>query len=179
MKLYSAVPHSMADERTMSVVTMVNSALPNHQKVETIMAMTQIRSYYCGPAKVRTYYFPAWFYLTFAKPRASTRQHPTVKFANITCILRLIDEPVEDDFSRDVSDSKESDNKTLLGPREEVEPSDSFAMMYADSELDFDAVSLMSVLADKVTPEAKEDIPLPSGMLIGEDSGTFELGEWV
>jgi len=46
----------MADERTMSYVTMVNSAQRNCQKVDTIVAMAQVNGYYKAeePAKVRT-----------------------------------------------------------------------------------------------------------------------------
>ena len=36
----------MADERTMSVVTMLNTAQRNRQKVDSVMAMVQIRGYY-------------------------------------------------------------------------------------------------------------------------------------
>lgn len=46
IKLFSASPHSMAEERTMSVVTLMNSPQRNRQKVESIMAMAQIRGHY-------------------------------------------------------------------------------------------------------------------------------------
>jgi hypothetical protein len=54
IKLNSAVPHSMADEQTMSVVMMVNTAQWNQQKVGTVMAMTQVRGYYCNQQEVST-----------------------------------------------------------------------------------------------------------------------------
>ncbi|KAG5648450.1 hypothetical protein H0H81_007052, partial [Sphagnurus paluster] len=52
-KLYAAVPHSMADERTMSVITMLNTAQRNRQKVASVMAMVQIRGFYHGERKTR------------------------------------------------------------------------------------------------------------------------------
>ena len=48
IKLYSAVPHSMAEERTMSVFTMLNTAQRNRQKVSTVVAMAQVGLYYKG-----------------------------------------------------------------------------------------------------------------------------------
>ena len=46
IKLYSAVPHSMAEERTISVFTMLNTAQRNRQKVSTVVAMAQVGLYY-------------------------------------------------------------------------------------------------------------------------------------
>jgi len=48
IKLYSSVPHSMADERTMSAVTLLNTAQRNRQLVPTVVAMAQVRAYYMG-----------------------------------------------------------------------------------------------------------------------------------
>jgi len=36
----------MADERTMSSITLLNTAQRNHQKVETVVAMAQINAFY-------------------------------------------------------------------------------------------------------------------------------------
>lgn len=46
----------MADERTMSAVTMLNSAQRNRQTVSTVVAMAQVGSYYrnARPSRVRT-----------------------------------------------------------------------------------------------------------------------------
>ena len=46
IKLYSSVPHSMADERTMSAITLLNTAQRNRQLVPTVIAMAQVRAYY-------------------------------------------------------------------------------------------------------------------------------------
>jgi len=51
MKLYSAIPHSMADERTMSVITMLNTAQRNHQTVSTVVAHAQIQGFYLADEK--------------------------------------------------------------------------------------------------------------------------------
>ena len=48
IKLYSSVPHSMADERTMSAITLLNTAQRNRQLVPTVVAMAQVRAYYVG-----------------------------------------------------------------------------------------------------------------------------------
>ena len=42
IKLYSAVPHSMADERTISAIAMLNIAQRNRQIVRTIVVMAQV-----------------------------------------------------------------------------------------------------------------------------------------
>jgi hypothetical protein len=46
IKLYSVVPNSMSEERTMSDMTLVNSALRNRQGVQTQVDQVQIRQYY-------------------------------------------------------------------------------------------------------------------------------------
>ncbi|KAG6903885.1 hypothetical protein DXG01_014170, partial [Tephrocybe rancida] len=46
VKLFSATPNSIADERTMSAVTMINTARRNKLSVETMTAMVQVREYY-------------------------------------------------------------------------------------------------------------------------------------
>jgi hypothetical protein len=51
--LFSVVPNSMADERTVSGVTFVNTALRNRQKVSTIVDQLQVRQYYGFKEKVR------------------------------------------------------------------------------------------------------------------------------
>ena len=46
IKLFSVMPSSMADERTMSTFTWLNSALRNRQLVETVVDMAQVREWY-------------------------------------------------------------------------------------------------------------------------------------
>ena len=38
----------MADERTMSAVTLLNTAQRNHQLIPTVIAMAQVHAYYMG-----------------------------------------------------------------------------------------------------------------------------------
>ena len=47
----------MADERMMSAVTMVNISQPNRQKVNVVMALTQVRAFYFvqNKPRVRTF----------------------------------------------------------------------------------------------------------------------------
>ncbi|KAJ3520395.1 hypothetical protein NMY22_g12779 [Coprinellus aureogranulatus] len=55
MKLFSAVPHSMADEKTRSYITMLNTAQRSRQNVNTVAAMAQVHRFYMAekPKKVR------------------------------------------------------------------------------------------------------------------------------
>lgn len=53
----------MADERSVSVVTFLNTGLRNRQKIETLMAMTQIRAHYRGEVKV-CHLFDPYHYCT-------------------------------------------------------------------------------------------------------------------
>jgi hypothetical protein len=53
IKLFGALPHSMGDERTMSAITMINSAQRNRQKVDVVMALTQVRAFYYVQTKPR------------------------------------------------------------------------------------------------------------------------------
>ena len=48
----------MADERTMSAVTMINTAQRNRQKVNVVVALTQVRAFYYVQRKprVRTFF---------------------------------------------------------------------------------------------------------------------------
>ena len=48
----------MADERTMSAVTMINTAQRNRQKVNVVVALTQVRAFYYVQIKprVRTFF---------------------------------------------------------------------------------------------------------------------------
>jgi hypothetical protein len=48
VKLYALVPYSMADERTMLAITLLNTVQQNRQLVPTSVAMAQIRAYYMG-----------------------------------------------------------------------------------------------------------------------------------
>ena len=48
IKLYSSICHSMADERTMSGITLLNTAQQNRQLIPTVVAMAQVRAYYMG-----------------------------------------------------------------------------------------------------------------------------------
>ena len=53
IKLFGAPLHSMADERTMSAVIMINTAQRNRQKVNVVIALTQVRAFYYVQKKLR------------------------------------------------------------------------------------------------------------------------------
>lgn len=54
VKLFSIVPNSMADERTVSVFTWLNSRLRNAQGVGTLVEQTQIRQWHRHSKQVST-----------------------------------------------------------------------------------------------------------------------------
>lgn len=53
--IFSIVPNSMAEERTVSGVTWVNSTLRNRQTVSTIVDQLQVRQYYGFKSQVCLY----------------------------------------------------------------------------------------------------------------------------
>ncbi|KAH9916556.1 hypothetical protein B0H21DRAFT_770539 [Amylocystis lapponica] len=71
VKLYSVVPNSMADERTASTFTWINSPSRNRQLLETMVSQTQIRQYYRSMPKVRKHADPS----------------PSVRFCDIDSLL--------------------------------------------------------------------------------------------
>ncbi|KAJ2930461.1 hypothetical protein H1R20_g6639, partial [Candolleomyces eurysporus] len=94
VKLFSAVPHSMADERTMSCITMLNTAQHSRQSVSSVIAMAQIRNYYHGEK--------------LKKLRRSARPRPVLRFFDVNKPRRGIDDDERD------SDSDESDDDASL-----------------------------------------------------------------
>ncbi|KAJ7606344.1 ribonuclease H-like domain-containing protein [Mycena polygramma] len=92
LKLYSAVPNSMADERTVSVITWMNPALRNQGKVDTIFSFAQIRGWY-------------------RDTRKNARPFPEVKFYNIERDIHAVD----DEYDEMELDGDEAD------PEEELE----------------------------------------------------------
>ncbi|TFY51406.1 hypothetical protein EVJ58_g10585 [Rhodofomes roseus] len=72
IKLYAVVPNSMADERTASAFTWLNSVSRNRQQLSTMVSQTQIRQYFRARAK--------------ARPHADPK--PSVKFCEIDSRLR-------------------------------------------------------------------------------------------
>lgn len=187
IKLYSAVPHSMADERTLSVVTMINTALRNRQGVETIMAMTQVRGYYKSKAKVspQHLYSPSKKKLTHLQLRPNSRPRPTVKFYNLKRLLREIDDDDEakKDPNRDDSDY-ESDTETPIqeGGSFEFEVGDrAIEVGTNEDDINIGSAELHDILADQqIVEQASGDVhqePRKDGL--SEEGGLFELGQWI
>ena len=55
IKLLSCVPNSMADERTVSIFTRINTPLRNAQQLDTIADIAQITQYYRFDPEVSNY----------------------------------------------------------------------------------------------------------------------------
>ncbi|EMD37924.1 hypothetical protein CERSUDRAFT_73706 [Gelatoporia subvermispora B] len=70
IKLFSIMPNSMPEERTVSNFTWMNSALRNRQHLSTIVSHTQIRQFYRSKARVKT------------------KSIPTVRFCEMDSLLR-------------------------------------------------------------------------------------------
>ncbi|KAJ6597336.1 ribonuclease H-like domain-containing protein [Mycena sp. CBHHK59/15] len=99
LKLYPAVPNSMADERTVSVVTWINSPLRNQVKVDTIFSFDHFRGWYRDEDKQKA------MSAGTAKTRKAARPLPEVKFYNIERDIHSDDEEMEEDD--DVLDSED------------------------------------------------------------------------
>ena len=106
----------MADERTMSSITLLNSAQRNRQKVETVVAMAQINSFYKGekPKKVRTYPIPVGCLIMSFQLRKTSRPNPVVKFFDIHRLLRTIDDDDNDQKAQAEYDESDDEEEVIL-----------------------------------------------------------------
>ena len=68
----------MADERTMSAVTMINTAQRNRQKVNVVMALTQVRAFYFVQNKPRVRTFSLSLSLPIPAIRSSLSNSSTL-----------------------------------------------------------------------------------------------------
>ncbi|KAJ7482891.1 ribonuclease H-like domain-containing protein [Mycena galericulata] len=183
LKFYSAVPHSMADERTVSVTTWMNPALRNLEKVNTIFSFAQIRGWYRDEAK--------------QKALVSARPHPEVKFYNIEREIHSID---DDDTELDADDVDSDDEFKAIataGTREtgasKVDWLDiphpalpsSKALDLESGEVDLDSTLLQDVLADQQAVPAQDSAgkvfaAMDQDSNEEDDEGApFELGSWT
>ncbi|KAJ7077040.1 hypothetical protein C8R44DRAFT_896418 [Mycena epipterygia] len=179
LKFYSAIPHSMADERTVSVITWMNPALRNLEKVNTIFSFAQIRGYYKDVAKQQALLDGT------NKTRASARPHPEVKFYNIEREIHTVDDEEEDDDEDMDADDLDSDDEfdvvACVGadpdvpgaaakidwldlPREIFAPSDRL-------DLEFEEVDLDSGLLEDILAEG------PASRSVAESEGPNEHRE--
>ncbi|KAJ7810560.1 ribonuclease H-like domain-containing protein [Mycena leptocephala] len=184
LKLYSAVPHSMADERTVSVITWMNSPLRNQQKVDTIFSFAQIRAYYRDQAKQKTLSEGT------AKTHAAARPDPEVKFYNIERDIQGtneedddmelnsedINEIIDSDDELDVAAATGADSATkskidwLDEPRNIVASSCSLNLDSDDCEVNLGSVLLQDVLADQPIPESGSSV-------VRVNDGDVNMGE--
>ncbi|KAJ7041752.1 ribonuclease H-like domain-containing protein [Mycena alexandri] len=188
--LYSAVPHSMADERTVSVITWINPALRNLAKVNTLFGFAQIRGWYKDVRKQKELLDGT------AKTRASARPSPEVKFYNIQRDIETVDDDDKDIESEDSEDESEAIAgvpDTALSARRVRQPdwldlpqeiftsSGALDLEMVESEVDLDSTLLLDVLADM--PIARGPVSGPSGEAALEDDEDddmdFDLGTWA
>ncbi|CAA7268960.1 unnamed protein product [Cyclocybe aegerita] len=174
VKLYAAVPHSMADERTMSSITLLNTAQHNHQQVPTVIAMAQINGYYKGE-KPR-------------KLRKSSRPNPLLKFFDINRLLRSIENDNDDGkAASDYDESEDEEDVVLRGkdkdPNTPLRPppsSDSLLFDSSDDEIEMESEELEEILADAPAfRRIKKDRFAPVVEEVVEDGGEFKLSPWV
>ncbi|KAF5328452.1 hypothetical protein D9611_015136 [Ephemerocybe angulata] len=187
IKLFSAVPHSMADERTMSSITMLNTAQRSRQKVDTVIAMTRIRSYYQAEKSIKL--LPS----TIQQLRRSARPHPVIRFFDVKRLRRGLDDDERDeDVNYDESDDEDfvPPNTSTTSMTPEVKASvelDSDTVLPEDSdtsEFNLASLDVQELLADGPIPRGR--IPLPAVATKAdlkcdeeEDDGSFDLGGWV
>ncbi|KAJ7213203.1 ribonuclease H-like domain-containing protein [Mycena rebaudengoi] len=194
IKHYSATPHSMADERTVSVITWMNPALRNREKVDTVMAFAQIRGWYRDAAKQAA--------LKGAKLRAKARPFPEVKFYNIQRDIHSLDDAklreeagtgMELDRGGEDEDMGDTDSGTpraveldWLDQPSEVAERSAVLDLDADEEvIDLTSVLLKDVLADHpvafmaATPGVVCDVMMEGVDEEDESDAEFELGSWL
>ncbi|KAJ7758880.1 ribonuclease H-like domain-containing protein [Mycena maculata] len=191
LKLYSVVPHSMADERTVSVITWMNPALRNHEKVNTIFSFAQIRQWYRDQAKQKALADGT------AKVRPAARPHPEVKFYNIEREIHSVDDQDElmDLDLDDIESDDESDEisvgvveeakKDWLDDSREVLPSSDTLFLEA-GEVDLDSALLQDILAEwpgaamqrSTTSVDDESEGMEDGDEEEDANATFTLGSW-
>lgn len=163
----------MADERTMSAVTMINTAQRNRQKVGVVKALTQVRAFYYVQKK--------------PKLRKSAHPNPTIKFFNIERMLR----PIDNDEGREEAggavnyDESEDEDDVDLKPKGSALPSSSAVLpVDEDDEVDLCSDELAEILADGPVRQVKkskvpERAAVAKDEVDGEDGGVFELNDWV
>jgi len=173
IKLFGALPHSMADERTMSAVTMINTAQRNRQKVNVVMALTQVRAFYYVQKKTRL--------------RKNAHPNPTIKFFNIERLLR----PIDNDEGREEAGGKANydeseDEEDVDLKREGSTPPSLSAVLPVDEDDEIDLCSdeLTEILADSPIPRSTKSnvtkkVAVAKDDRDDEDDGDFELNDWV
>ncbi|KAF8872812.1 ribonuclease H-like domain-containing protein [Infundibulicybe gibba] len=170
IKIFSAVPHSMADERTMSVNTMLNTALRNRQKVDSLVAMLQVRGYYRGISTEGK------------KLRKNARPHPVLKFFELKQFTGPDDD--DDEEASESDDENDTNGENNIGGGTHTEPSDVLPLDHPEDEFDMSCPDLEEMLSDgpiarKQNTTSVRPMEMLAGPAIGSLGGNLELGEWV
>jgi len=115
IELYSLVPHSMTDERTMSAITLLNTAQRNRQLVPTVVAMAQVLAYYMG---VRPQGVSVLNVLTMKSLDTKVgHPNPVFKFYDVERLVGSIDDDGRADNAKyDESDDEEDVELDTRGP---------------------------------------------------------------
>ncbi|KAF5312309.1 hypothetical protein D9619_003512 [Psilocybe cf. subviscida] len=201
IKLYSVVPHSMADERTMSVVTMINSAQRNRQSVKSVFALAQIRSYYLRQKKPKARTQIDRMPLNILNQsclhqiRKTTHRLPILKFFDVKHLVRSIDEederPDKENPNYDESDDEGSvDARDSPGAVRGVQPAsletaEKLPLEDDDGEIDLASSELEEILAatrpkQKGAKGSKTSSQIETGPdEMDAEEGDFELGGWM
>ncbi|PPQ77795.1 hypothetical protein CVT26_005389 [Gymnopilus dilepis] len=171
IKLHSAVPYSMADERTMSTVTMLNTA---QQSVATVMAMAQVGGYYRNARPSRVSCYDMYGY--------SLLLTPSLRSTKLNC-------------NYDESDDEDDVDLSLIGddglPCESAGSFRSMATLPVDG--DDEEVNMASVEFEEILVDApvalKATKSAPNAQIVvqptkeeeeeEEEDGNFELFGWV
>ncbi|KAH6909669.1 ribonuclease H-like domain-containing protein [Coprinopsis sp. MPI-PUGE-AT-0042] len=174
LPLVSAVPHSMAEERTMSVFTMMNTAQRNRQSINTVVAMAQVNGFYRAEEP--------------SKRRIRKRSARALRYFDTKRLRRGLD----DDERDSDSDYDESEDEDLVSqpPVDSSNltsdiPTDATTLPGDDdnSEIDLGCVEVRELLAEAPLPresKAKSSAPAHIPAKDGpEAGGTLELGDWV
>ncbi|KAJ7634034.1 hypothetical protein B0H17DRAFT_1217342 [Mycena rosella] len=205
LKFYSAVAHSMANERTVSVITWMNPALGNLKEVNTIFSFAQIRGWYRDVMKQMALLNGTDKHHNHAVYGcASSLIHVSYELAwRYSNKIHTIDDD-QDDEDRDVDgeDSDDEFNTTLRADSEGVDAGAAAKIDWLDEprqvlpsspeldlesgEVDLDSALLGDILADTPGPRsgaaASEGLgDEPTRMTDDEDDDeemVFELGSW-
>lgn len=118
--------------------------------------------------------------------RKSSHPNPTIKFFDVTRLLRSIDDAdsdVKNDPNYDESDSEDEDDNGVAKKLPTFTPSPSSHLPNDDDDIDLASPELEETLADKPLPKKRKVtamIPMDDAGSEQEDEGkSFELASWV
>ncbi|KAF7791186.1 hypothetical protein EIP86_002198 [Pleurotus ostreatoroseus] len=156
IKLYSISPHSMADERTMSVVTWLNSARRANMNISTIFAQAQVRAYIRNQQPTNRKHLhstPTLAFYDVKKLAGSTKSQDSTQPSADTAIYGS-DKPT----AAGVEEDDDSDDEELFPdiPDDVPHESEHFNIEDDEKEVNLKSVALLDILSDE--PRAKPTV---------------------